>query len=302
MNATRHIEQEDLALYAMQLLPNDEAAATQQHIAECEACRRELGAVRADLGLYAQTVDLHAAPAQARERLLKQIVKEKKIVPISAATAPVAAAPSGENSAPQFGGTTGSLFGSAATGTSASYLLEDDPPRRSIAARILPWIGWAAAAGFAVTAGNFYHQRETLRTAITQQSVDVARLTADASAARQIMDTMTDSSALRVTLNRAQTAPVPQGRATYIADKGSLIFLASNMEPLQPSKTYELWIIPADGRDPVPAGTFRPDEHGNASVIMPPLPKGIPAKAFGVTVEDQGGSQTPTLPIIMVGA
>ena len=130
----------------------------------------------------------------------------------------------------------------------------------------------------------------------------MGRLTADAASAQQIMDTMTDSSALRVTLNRSQTAPVPQGRATYIADKGALIFLASNMQPLQPAKTYELWIIPADGRDPVPAGTFLPDQHGNASVIMPPLPKGIPAKAFGVTIEDQGGSQTPTLPIIMVGA
>lgn len=300
MNATRHIEQEDLALYAMQLLPADENAATQQHIADCEICRRELAAVRADLGLYAQTVDLHAPPAQARERLLKQVVKEKKIVPISAAPA-IASTPA-DRPAAQFGGNTGPLLGSAETGTSTSYLLQDDRPRRSAPARVLPWIGWAAAAGFAVAAGNFYHQRETLRSTVTQQSVDVARLTADAASARQIMDTMTDSSAMRVTLNRAQTAPVPQGRATYIADKGSLIFLASNMEPLQPAKTYELWIIPADGRDPVPAGTFRPDEHGNASVIMPPLPKGIPAKAFGVTIEDQGGSQTPTLPIIMVGA
>jgi anti-sigma-K factor RskA len=34
---------------------------------------------------------------------------------------------------------------------------------------------------------------------------------------------------------------------------------------------------------------------------MPPLPKGVEAKAFGVTVEDEGGSSTPTLPIIMAG-
>jgi anti-sigma-K factor RskA len=34
---------------------------------------------------------------------------------------------------------------------------------------------------------------------------------------------------------------------------------------------------------------------------MPPLPKGIEAKMFGVTVEDEGGSQTPTMPIIMAG-
>ena len=121
-------------------------------------------------------------------------------------------------------------------------------------------------------------------------------------AARQVMDTMTDSSAMRVTLTKGKTAPVPQGKATYVASKGALIFLASNLEPLQPGKTYELWLIPAAaGENPIPAGTFRPDERGNASVIMPPLPKGVEAKAFGVTVEDEGGSATPTLPIILAG-
>jgi hypothetical protein len=46
---------------------------------------------------------------------------------------------------------------------------------------------------------------------------------------------------------------------------------------------------------------FRPDGRGNASVIMPPLPKGIAAKAFGVTVEDEGGATTPTMPIVLAG-
>jgi anti-sigma-K factor RskA len=130
-------------------------------------------------------------------------------------------------------------------------------------------------------------------------------MTADATAARQVLDAMTDPRAKQVTLTKAPATPappVPQGRATYVADKGTLIFLASNMEPLQTYKVYELWLIPADGRDPIPAGTFHPDARGNASVILPPLPKGIEAKAFGVTVEDEGGSQTPTMPIIMAGS
>jgi hypothetical protein len=144
--------------------------------------------------------------------------------------------------------------------------------------------------------------RETLRGAMSAQASTIDRLTADAAAARQVMDTMTDSSAMRVTLTKGKTAPVPQGRATYVASKGTLIFLASNLEPLQPGKTYELWLIPAAaGGSPIPAGTFRPDERGNASVIMPPLPKGVEAKAFGVTVEDVGGAATPTQPIILAG-
>jgi hypothetical protein len=35
--------------------------------------------------------------------------------------------------------------------------------------------------------------------------------------------------------------------------------------------------------------------------MMPQLPKGIAAKGFGVTIENEGGSDTPTLPIVLAG-
>jgi anti-sigma-K factor RskA len=73
------------------------------------------------------------------------------------------------------------------------------------------------------------------------------------------------------------------------------------MIPLPPNKTYELWVIPADGTAPIPAGTFQPDSHGMASVLLPNLPAGIQAKAFGVTMENAGGATTPTLPILLTG-
>jgi anti-sigma-K factor RskA len=162
------------------------------------------------------------------------------------------------------------------------------------------------AAGLALTAGKFYHEREvmreSIRSATTAQASRLDELTAEVAAARQVMETLTDRSAMRVTLTKGKAAPVPQGKATYLASNGSLIFLASNLEPLQPGKTYELWLIPAvAGGSPIPAGTFRPDARGNATVIMPPLPKGVEAKAFGVTVENEGGSATPTQPIILAG-
>jgi hypothetical protein len=154
----------------------------------------------------------------------------------------------------------------------------------------------------AVAAGNLYRERETLRGSVASQGDQVNRLTADVEAARQVLDTMTDTTAMRVTLTKGQAAPVPQGRTTYVASKGSLIFTASNIEPLPPNKVYELWLIPADGHDPIPAGTFHPDSRGSANVILPSIPKGVEAKAFGVTIEDEGGATTPTLPIIMAGS
>lgn len=36
-------------------------------------------------------------------------------------------------------------------------------------------------------------------------------------------------------------------------------------------------------------------------VINPPLPAGMEAKTFAVTIEPETGSPTPTMPIVMMG-
>ena len=111
----------------------------------------------------------------------------------------------------------------------------------------------------------------------------------------------TDCSGLVSWVTNAATGR-PMGRVTYVASKGALIFTVINLGPLQPAKTYELWLLPAaEGQKPIPAGTFLPDVRGNASVILPPLPAGVEAKGFGVTMENEGGSTAPTLPIILIG-
>ena len=312
MSEERHITSEDLALFAMQLLSEKETAEVAAYLKESAEARRELAEIQGDLATYALTADMHAPPPQTRERLMRQVAREKKAVPIDPPIVPearsaepgAAAAGSDSISADAREDELPNQSSRSVLGLgSSSYVSEDVRPQRGVAGKVLPWVGWAVAAGLAAAAGNLYHGRETMRSTLAAQASQIDHLTADEAAARQVLDTMTDSSAMRVTLTtKGQTTPLPTGRATYVASKGTLIFLASNMAPLQPAKTYELWLIPAEeGQNAIPAGTFHPDGHGNASVIMPPLPKGVEAKAFGVTVEDEGGSPTPTQPIILIG-
>jgi hypothetical protein len=37
-------------------------------------------------------------------------------------------------------------------------------------------------------------------------------------------------------------------------------------------------------------------------VVNPPLPAGAEAKAFAITVENEAGATSPTMPIVMMGA
>ncbi len=283
-----HPAPEDLVLFAMELLTPDESAAIAQHLEACLECRAELARIHSDLALTAATIELQAPPESARQRLTQQVAREKKIVSMPNAKPQAEAEPH-----PPI----------ASFGRSASILaIEDRPAKRSVGRTILGVAGWAVAAGLAIAAGLQYKDRQSLRDSLASQSALVQRLTADADNAHQLMDALTDPRAVRVTLTtRPQPKAAPTGGVTYNGDKGTLIFLATNLDPLQTYKTYELWVIPAEGA-PIPAGTFHPDDQGNASVIMPDLPKGVTAKSFGVTIEPDGGSQTPTAPIIMSGS
>jgi len=176
-------------------------------------------------------------------------------------------------------------------------------PRRAVIRRRKPW--WAlvpsfAAAAMAALAVFFWMQNSRLQRDLASLEKRSAQQRADLQRAREIVATLTATDAMTVTLVAAKTPPQPQGKVMYVKDRASLIFLASNM-PMPPSqKAYELWLIPMKGA-PMPAGTFKPDAHGSAMVINPPLPAGMEAKAFAITIEPETGSPTPTMPIVMMG-
>lgn len=293
-----HPDPADLSLFAMQLLAAEEAAPIAGHLAGCADCRTELARSQGDLALAALAVDLESPSAAARQRLLDQVAREKKIVP----AAPVPA----EAQAPAPAPAQPTLKPIAAFGRSGSVLnMEDRKPKRPVGIAVLAGLGWAAAAAISLFAGSLMKDRQILRNDLFAQAGQVQRLTADAASAHELMDALTDPGAMRVTLALTGTPRpkgVPIGGVTYNPIKGSLVFLASDLAPVQQYKAYELWIIPSDNSTPIPAGTFHPDRQGNASIVMPDLPRGITAKAFGVTIEPDGGSQLPTMPLVMFGA
>jgi hypothetical protein len=274
-----HVNAEDLVLYALQFLSGEHTAELACHIEDCDECRNELAQVQGDLAACAFTADLHTPPALARQRLRTQVARENHPVLLAQPAL-------------------------AAFGRNGSILTPpDDPPKRSLAITLLGWLGWIVAAGLAVAATMLYQAEVAQRDHINVQSSELSRLTADAAHSRPLLDALTDPNAAHIPLTSKPPAkPQPLGRVTYNPANGSLIFLADDLDPLQPGKVYELWLIPADGHNPIAAAVFHPDNHGNANVILPSLPTGVAARDFGVTVEDEGGAQAPTLPFVLAGS
>jgi anti-sigma-K factor RskA len=108
------------------------------------------------------------------------------------------------------------------------------------------------------------------------------------------------SDTIHVSLNPQNSPQHPTGTAIFSPSQKRLMFMATNFLPVPAGKAYELWIIPTTGA-PMPAGMFKPDEHGNGMIMGQKMPGGMTAKAFAITIENESGSDKPTSPILLVG-
>jgi anti-sigma-K factor RskA len=161
-------------------------------------------------------------------------------------------------------------------------------------------LGWAGALAAIVIGVLLKQQNSDLRQRVADLETRSAKEDQQLLEAKQLLRTLTSPDAEHFTLVAGNTSAQPQGKAIYLRSSGSLVFLASNLPAIPPQKAYELWLIPTSGA-PIPAGLFKPNARGAAAVVRPPLPIGVEAKAFAITIEPEAGSSTPTSQPIMLG-
>jgi len=180
--------------------------------------------------------------------------------------------------------------------------LAQEPPRRAVSR--VPWwsvLGWITAAVLIGLVAVLWNQNSRLRSNAVKLTALVEQQKLDLEKNERIAGTLNAKDATSITLLpvKMNSAP-PVGRAVYSRQRAGLIFMASNLSAVPPQKAYELWLIPTQGA-PIAAGVFMPDARGNAIIINPPLPAGVEAKAFAITIEPEQGSAAPTTPIVMMG-
>jgi hypothetical protein len=289
VSSPQHPSPEDLTLCALGSLTPAEARSIRAHAAQCEECRVELSQLNLDLAYLALDVPTASPPEGARQRFMARVENEASLPGfrqgVASAARKLVTMPPNK-----------SRIADPQTSAKAEQVDRASRPRR--AGRGIPWIVAAACGLLAIGAGidNFL-----LRDRLNNLSRMSQRLEAEAHRATDVLTVLTTPSAQHVTLTAGKTPPQPTGRASYLRARGQLVFTANNLAALPPGKIYELWLIPANG-NPIPAGTFAPDSQGSAAVVFPEIPSGVEAKAFGVTVEPEGGSNAPTSAILLQGS
>jgi anti-sigma-K factor RskA len=165
----------------------------------------------------------------------------------------------------------------------------------------LNWLGWLLAVVFLAVAAGLAHKVAIVRSELNTSQGGAAQLRLQLDHANEIVAVLSSPQSSHVVLTETRQEARPVGQVSWLASKGALIFVAGGLRPLPADKTYELWLIPAQGKAPIPAGLFRPDADHGATVVLPPLPAETQAKSFLVTVEPGHGSETPSLPIVIEG-
>jgi anti-sigma-K factor RskA len=270
MREAFHLPEEDLIQYALGTLKEVQLSQFTAHISLCNECRTQLGQIQTELASFATVQPISELPSGARERFMHRLATD---------TAPDSTFIQMRNK--------------------SRLYLWSKTIQRQLESPLLLKVATGALAAAVLFLGyddlSHIHQ-------IRQMAPAISRYERAAAEFENLKDFLRGANTQQVNLRQTPlAAKAPEGHAIYSAVTGKLVFTASNMPAPPAGKAYELWVLPIAGGKPIPAGVFTPDIQGNAAVVFPEIPVNVQAAGFGVTVEKETGSDTPTAPIILSG-
>jgi anti-sigma-K factor RskA len=167
----------------------------------------------------------------------------------------------------------------------------------------------ALAAGLLLAALFFFWQWQRLNSEAQRLRALQANMTQECDALRAQHDSISAqltflraAGTLPVLLRGTDLAPLAAARVYYNQEAQQAYFDATNLPSLPPGKDFQLWAIV--NNQPVDMGVFTiSDNDDDGSPLLKALSFVPNAQAFAITLENIGGSATPTLDqMILIGA
>lgn len=275
--------QEIAALYALGALSQHEARAFDVHLRDrCPICELELKQFDEVVGLLGVSVEPETPSGYVRDLLTMRIQRE--ISETSTLARPVIPFP--------------------------EQPIVRQAPAKASSTLSRSWLPWAVAAAFLLA---FVFSFTAWRTSRSTLQAELAQMRDSASAVsnqnaqlgEQLAETIQINSVLsspspRVLRLEGQE-PAPGSSATVYWDvQGNRWVVTANLPPAPEGKVYQLWFVTAEAK--ISAGLIRPNRAGHGFEILP-FPSDIgPLAAAAITLEPEGGSEQPTMPIYVLGA
>ena len=281
--------QELAALYALGALSQHEARAFDAHLREgCQVCHEELAQFNQVVGALGTAAEPVAPPAYVRDLLAVRI--EREVANARTASGSVIRFPEKQPpvSLPQV-------------------------PAGSKVSSVLPW---AAAAllfiGLAYTFMSWRSERQSLRAALDQERAQASATSGQAASLEEelsVKNSLTEElSQINGVLSSPQWRiiplagldPAPDASARVYWDvQGNRWVVTADLPPAPQGKVYQLWFVTPTAK--ISAGLIKPDKRGHGFSIVQFPSSAAQLAAAAITLEPEGGSEQPTMPIYALG-
>ena len=269
-------------MYALGALSQHEAQVFDAHLRDgCEVCKAELVQFETIVGVLGEAAEPAAPPAYLRDLLAVRIEKE--------ASEPRPATPA----VIQF--------------PEKSATIRKPAPVRSPLSNLLPW---AAAAvlllALTYTFTSWRSERESLLSAIERERERASESVNEAIVRSNVLaeelaqiNSVLSSPQMRI-IQLAGLEPSAESSAKIYWDvEGSRWVVTADLPPAPPGKVYQLWFVTPTAK--ISAGLIKPDKSGHGFSIVQFPATANPLAAAAITLEPEGGSEQPTLPIYALG-
>lgn len=275
--------QEQAALCALGAVSQNEARAFAAHVREgCAVCGCEFDEFSAIVDVLASAATPVTPPAYVRDLLTARIERE---IPETHSTPSVISFPE-------------------------QVALKQKPARSSSTiAGLLPWaVAAAMLIAFAYSVAMWRTDHRALQAALdksneaarenTELRAQLQKETSSSTELAQINSVLSSPQWRIIPLAGQQPAPGSSAKI-YWDVPGNRWVVTADLPPPPEGKVYQLWLVTPAAK--VSAGLIRPDNSGHGfSVIQ--YPSNIDQlAAAAITLEPEGGSEQPTMPIYALG-
>jgi len=142
-----------------------------------------------------------------------------------------------------------------------------------------------------------HEKRHDIQQLQAQLSAAQAKAAQDDATMRAYADVVAAPDTVSITLQEQPGGPPGQAHVLYNQRLGLALY-SGQLSPAPAGKSYQLWLVPASGAL-VNAGLVAANQQDGAVVVH--LQQGLPASAFAVTIEPEGGSPQATGPKVLMG-
>jgi anti-sigma-K factor RskA len=215
-----HIREEELELYALGSLPEEEAAVVKAHASECTECASKLSEALGRSVLLALAVPQQTPPPTAKEKLFARIATEREAPP---------------------------------AGT-----LMPQQAKRSVRPW-WNWVLGPASLALALICFLLFWQNRRLVDELHSARLAIRGLERDKQRFEDLARILASPDTLTIKLAGTDDAPRATGFVKYNGRLGVVLYSTEQLPALPAQKTYQMWLVPTNGA-PISAGIFQSED------------------------------------------